>query len=193
MSEKTKETSSTETAPVEDSGLQELLTALKERTENAKPTGGQALQRAQLIELMLPTCFTPGADGRYELNKKTIKDWAYSIAQSMGLLAGLTIQTERLPGAVDEICREAKRIGVELDLATRSLAQLKEKPTSAESAKASAEEAARKAVSTERQRHISDLEMQAELEQNEDVKKALLNMAGRLKKEIEMEASAKVA
>ena len=194
MSEKKVAVTGTlETTP-EDNGLQELIAALQERTEKAKPTGGQALQRAELAKLMLPSCFTKGADGKYELDKKTVKDWAYSTAQSIGLLAGLTIQTERLPGAIDEICREAKRVGVELDLASRSLAQLKEKPTSAASAAASAEEAAKKAKNSERQRHIQDLEDQAEGESNEAVKNALLNMAARLKKEIELEdAEHKVA
>lgn len=163
--------------------LQPLMKHLKQKVESAKQTGGQELQRAQLIELILPRVFT----NQTELipDKKVTKEWAFSLGQTIGLLAGLAIPKDRMAGAIDEILREAKRVAEQVDDNAKALG-LDKAPSSTTSATTSAG-VAEQAKQEERERTIQNLLDEATLTTEPAAKAALEAMAGRLKREIELD------
>lgn len=161
--------------------LQPLMKELKKRTEGKKQTGGQELQRAQLLELILPSVFTDQT--QLVPDKKLVKEWAFSLGQTIGLLTGLAISKDRMIGAIEEIAREAKNTAEIVDQASSALG-LNKTPSTTVMTNAGAAEQAKK---EERERTIQNLLDEASLTSEPSAKAALEAMANRLKKEIELD------
>lgn len=72
--------------------------------------GDDVAQRSALAELILPKVLIVGDDGlTKDVNHDAAKEWAFACGHIIGLLAGFSLQEDVLDGAIDEICRAAKR------------------------------------------------------------------------------------
>ena len=163
-----------------DEAVQSLMSKIREQLEKGD-ISGQELLRAKLAEIILPGAFIKGSDGKFALDKKKVKDWAYALGQTIGLLAGLTIQKDRISGAIDEIAKESKTVAERMDAITGSLQDLN-KPQ----APAIPADMGDRAKAEAQKRMVQDLEDQASLETDPAGKAALESMAKRLKKEMEL-------
>jgi hypothetical protein len=170
--------------------VQRLLQDIQAQVEKAEITGGAALKRAQLLQMVMPSCLKPEDDGKFSPDKQAVKEWAYSLGQLVGFLAGIVLQRDRLDGAIDEIAKEAKQIARRADDIVQLLDQLQDKPEPVMSQAQSRTDASARseAKAEERKRMIQDLEDQASLEQDPAAKTALQTMANRLKTEADLEA-----
>ena len=163
--------------------LQPLMKVLKTRVKDKTHVGGQELQRSQLVELILPSVFTNHTS--LIPDKTATKEWAFSLGQTIGLLAGLAISKDRINGAIDEIMREAKRTAEHVDSAAVELG-LSAK-TQGNSTSTTDTGVAERVQKKERERTIQNLLDEAELTTEPAAKAALEAMANRLKKEIELD------
>ena len=163
-----------------DEAVQSLMSKIREQLEKGD-ISGQELLRAKLAEIILPGAFIKGSDGKFALDKKKVKDWAYALGQTIGLLAGLIIQKDRISGAIDEIAKESKTVAERMDAITGSLQDLN-KPQ----APAIPADMGDRAKAEAQKRMVQDLEDQASLETDPAGKAALESMAKRLKKEMEL-------
>ena len=166
--------------------IAKLLQAAKEELKREGKLTEEAESRAKMTELILPSCITTDADGNPLADKKRVKQWAYAMSHHIGLLAALSMPEDDTHAAMVELLAEAEDVAK----ATRTMleqlgasALIPKPPRKSKSEPAQAVQA----VTTEKLRMIEDLKSQAELETDAAAKVALLQVAKRMEKELELE------
>lgn len=182
------------------SALQPLLDALKAGVEKTPEIQGNGHEeRAKLAALVLgggvfvesPEDSKAAGEPILTVDKKAAKQWAFALGQTLGLLAGIAIPGNRIESALMEICREGQRIGEAIDTlvtedAVFTSLMRKAKPADP-NAPPDPEKLAAQAKAEANKRLVQDLTDQADLEQDPAGKAALVAMAARLKREMELD------
>jgi hypothetical protein len=187
-----------------DSHLQQMLTTLRQELEKTRTKSGDsgkdvraslgnALIRAKLLEMILPEVLNgekiESGQG-FVVNKLRSKEWAYSLGDAIGLLAGLLLPKDKIPGAIAEIAKEAIAAGEAADAAIGALGIITKKPTAPADGTPSGPSA--EAIKREeREKTAQSLEDQASLETEPAARAALEQMAKRIRKELELDSSAR--
>ena len=167
--------------------LRKMLALLKEEASKAS-SSDSTKQRATLAELILPEVMQSDRP-----DNKLAREWAFSLGQMVGFLAGLTVDDSHMDGAINKVMVEAKR---NAKMTAENLKQVGLKtsktPAVSTSAKAGVTLPAEptKSPTDQRKAMVHDLETQAMLETDPAAKAALSAMAERMKKELDLEKAA---
>lgn len=101
-------------ASEQNEALSLLLKLMKQQLkQEANAEGGEQLCKLQLAELILPRVLNePPKEGETKdlVNHDVAKDWAFACAGTLGFLAGLSLQSGAIEGALNEANRIAKSV-----------------------------------------------------------------------------------
>ena len=170
-----------------------MQTSLEETL--AKTNSGPDSARAKLALLVIPEVFRDYDETRQAADPKIAKEWAEACAEVMGLLIGTCVKRDRIASAIadlmDKVKNQALIISRSVNAMTGprsgSLEPLNEMPAPVTTSVKSTPEAPTK---DHRLRVIEDLESQAALTQAPEAKQALIEMAIRMRREVELDNAA---
>ena len=172
------------TTPVDP--LKTVTDALGELLKQSGMDKSDMAKRAKLAGIILPEVIPHHDGGTMEPDAKASKEWAFACGQMVGVIAGLTLKSESIEGALNEVFKQAKHIATSIDNMTSEQPAIR-KPKS----KAPSVSGSNGSNNHEQQRRmIEDLESQAMLETDPAAKAALNAHAERMRKSMELDKKA---
>lgn len=177
--------------------LELMLTIVDEMVKSAKSSDDESVKKkGRLAEMIFPEVIKDMGNNERPIDKKAAKEWAKACSAMIAMLAATAVKPNRTDTAISEMMREAKEYAqaMSVDLASKESNLLGSNNTGASlinpTPKVDTKAAEREAARKEKERYIRDLEAQAEQEESQQAKDALLRLAEMMKKELELDGKA---
>lgn len=152
--------------------------------------------RVKLAMVVFPEVFEDYDETRQQVDPKVAKEWAIAMAHVIGLLVGTCVKRGRVDSAIKLLMEAAKDQAMLSSRAQEIVTGLKDPITKAQAegheplSDEAKPETDKKPAKDHKLRMIEDLESQAALETSPEAKQALMSMAERMRKELELDNAA---
>lgn len=162
-----------------DERLKEMMAKVRTMARSIEEPDSRTAKRTAILEMILPKVINLAEGSDFVANDEA-KEWAFACGEILGMLAALSITTEFMEGAIEEVSRDAKDYARQVDRSIAGITKHKKPSSTPEDATPSLNDA----TSAQTLHMIADLRAQARLESDKAVAAAMRSMADKMEREL---------